>query len=390
MKVELISTGDEVITGMIDDTNASWLCQELLSLGVQVTRRTTVGDALDDLVIALEERSREADVIIFNGGLGPTTDDATTEAVCRVLGVQPVLLEDWLEHIREWHRQKNREMPESNQKQALIPEGAEMIVNPFGTACGYHVRINRAHCFFTPGVPQELNAMFSDTIRPYLLTHFLNDSQTVVKRLFTFGSTESGLQDKIGAASFPEHIVIGYRACYPTIEIKIIGHAAAQADFEAAVATVKGIIGDYIYLEDEGNLPEEIKKFTGEDSFVIFDNVTEGLLGVQLAQNLSVRTVLATNLAFESRHASILGFENHTYALVLDRDVDSGGVHILLNNNKLRKDCHFFVNLDVLTKERGKKAYALITQIIFYQLLTLKTVSLRPDNSVLIDLTEMK
>ena len=124
MKAEIISTGDEVITGMIDDTNTSWLSQQLLSLGIQVTRRSTVGDDLNDLIDVLSERSKYCDLIIFNGGLGPTTDDNTTTAVCKVLNTSPVLLDFWLERIKEWHRAKGRAMPESNKKQAFIPNGA--------------------------------------------------------------------------------------------------------------------------------------------------------------------------------------------------------------------------------------------------------------------------
>ena len=109
MKAEIISTGDEVITGMIDDTNTSWLSQQLLSLGIQV-RIFTVGDDLNDLIDVLSIRSKYCDLIIFNGGLGPTTDDNTTTAVCKVLNTSPVLLDFWLERIKEWHRAKGRKL----------------------------------------------------------------------------------------------------------------------------------------------------------------------------------------------------------------------------------------------------------------------------------------
>ena len=178
LKVELISTGDEVITGMIDDTNASWLCQELLTLGIQVQRRSTIGDNLEDLITILKERSQHCDLIFFNGGLGPTTDDCTTEAVCKALDTKSILLEHWLKHIEAWHKSHNRIMPSSNIKQAYIPMGASFIDNTCGTACGYMVKINKALCFFTPGVPSEFKEMYLKQIKPYLQSNIINDSLT--------------------------------------------------------------------------------------------------------------------------------------------------------------------------------------------------------------------
>ncbi len=390
MRVELISTGDEVITGLIDDTNASWLSQEFLALGIQIHCRSTVGDKVEDLIEILEERSKKADLIIFNGGLGPTSDDNTTKAVCSILNVEDELSPQWLERIKQWHKKRNREMPESNVKQARIPKGATLIDNANGTACGYRVKINNAICIFTPGVPSELKQMFSDEIKPYIVGSYLSDSLTKVKRFFTFGISESLLQDKISEISLAENIVLGYRAYYPTIELKIISHGANDNTFNETVEKIREFAKSYIYLEDEGDLPKTISNIVKGSSFVIFDNVTEGLLGVKLAEYTSVMTVLATTQQFDGRYAKILGFEQHKYAIILDRDVKTSGIHLYINDNVVHKDYHFYVDLDVTIKKYKKDAYALISMIILYQLITNGEVSIKPENSLFIDLTEVK
>lgn len=390
MRVELISTGDEVITGLIDDTNASWLSQEFLALGIQIHCRSTVGDKVEDLIEILEERSKKADLIIFNGGLGPTSDDNTTKAVCNILNVEDELSSIWLEHIKQWHKKRNRQMPESNVKQARIPKGATLINNANGTACGYRIKINKAVCIFTPGVPSELKQMFTDEIKPYVISSFLNNSLTKVKRFFTFGISESLLQDKISEITIPDNIVLGYRAYYPTIELKVISHGANETIFNATVEQIRKFAKPYIYIEDNGDIAKAISNIVKESSFVIFDNVTEGLLGVKLAEHTSVMTVLATSQQFDGRYAKILGFEQHRYAIILDKDDKTSGTHIYINNNVAHKDYHFYVDLDVTIKRYKKDAYALVAQIILFQLIKNGIVDIKPENSLFIDLTEIK
>lgn len=388
IRVELISTGDEVITGMIDDTNASWLCQELLNMGIQVQRRSTIGDNLDDLTAILTERSQYCDLIFFNGGLGPTTDDCTTDAVCKALGVESVFLDNWYQRMLQWHQAHKRVMPESNKKQAYIPKGATFIDNTCGTACGYMVKINQALCFFTPGVPSEFKEMFKLGIKPYLQEHILNDSKTQVKRLFTFGISESLLQDKIAHYSLPEHIVIGYRSYYPTIELKIIAHGATEAEFTQAVKTITAMAQNYIYSEDSDDIQREIKELIDTRSLAIFDNVSEGIIGMQLNQKISNMTVLATAHQCTESLALSLNFDKHDYALILDKGTHKAGANIYIYNNKKDLQYKFFVNINATIKARKKQAYALIAQIIFLQLLKDGKVSLKPEIATLTEIKE--
>ncbi len=242
MQLEIITTGDEIMTGMVTDTNVSWLCQELLNLGVQAARRSTVGDSLEDLTAVISERSQEADLIIVNGGLGPTSDDNTTVAAAKAAGVKLVRHDEWVQKIRAWCDERHRPMLDTNLKQADLPEGATMIDNPCGTACGYYLKIKKALCFFTPGVPREFKAMMTDSILPKIKTEVIGDNNTKVKRLFLFGVGESKLQAMMNTLSIPESITLGYAAGYPLLELKLICHNAKDEEFNQALSAIRDTV----------------------------------------------------------------------------------------------------------------------------------------------------
>ena len=153
MLLEMISTGEEVLAGQIVDTNAAWFSDSMMNLGVELARRSTVGDRIDDLVALFLERSRHADLILVNGGLGPTSDDLSAEAAARAAGVALVEHDGWRRHLQDWFQRRGRQMPAINLKQCLIPATAELVDNPLGSAPGFRLQINRAWFFFTPGVP---------------------------------------------------------------------------------------------------------------------------------------------------------------------------------------------------------------------------------------------
>ena len=143
LNVEMLSTGDEVLHGQIVDTNAAWLADFFFNQGLPLTRRNTVGDNLDDLVAILRERSQQADILIVNGGLGPTSDDLSALAAATAKGEALVLHEEWLTQMERFFSERGRVMAPSNRKQAEIPASAELVDNPVGTACGFAVQLNR-------------------------------------------------------------------------------------------------------------------------------------------------------------------------------------------------------------------------------------------------------
>ena len=169
MRIEIICTGDEVLTGKIVNTNFSYMTQKLEDFGLSVSWGTTVGDDREELLAAFRLSGERADAVIVNGGLGPTVDDLSQEIAARAAGVELVLNEDWLQRMEDFFRRRNRVMSENNKKQAMLPTTAEILDNPIGTACGFALDIGKARFFFTPGVPRELRRMLEEQIIPRLL-----------------------------------------------------------------------------------------------------------------------------------------------------------------------------------------------------------------------------
>lgn len=140
--VEMLSTGDEVLHGQIIDTNAAWLADCFFQQGLPLSSRATVGDDLDSLVRTLLERSLHADILIVNGGLGPTSDDLSALAAATAAGESLIEHPEWITHMENYFASRGRVMSETNRKQAMIPESAELVDNPVGTACGFCLTIN--------------------------------------------------------------------------------------------------------------------------------------------------------------------------------------------------------------------------------------------------------
>ena len=159
MRIEIICTGDEVLTGKIVNTNFSYMTQKLEDVGLSVEWETTVGDDRESLLLAFQLAGARADAVIVNGGLGPTVDDLSQEVAAQAAGVPLVLHEEWLKRMEEFFHRRSRVMPPNNRKQAMLPATAEMLDNPVGTACGFALDIGKARFFFTPGVPRELRRM---------------------------------------------------------------------------------------------------------------------------------------------------------------------------------------------------------------------------------------
>ena len=162
MRIEVICTGDEVLTGKIVNTNFSYITQKLEDVGLSVAWETTVGDDRENLLLAFKLAGQRADAVIVNGGLGPTVDDLSQEVAAEACGVKLVLSDYWMLRMTESYARRGRVMPANNKKQAMLPEGAEFIDNPIGTACGFAVTIGKARFFFTPGVPESFNVLVKE------------------------------------------------------------------------------------------------------------------------------------------------------------------------------------------------------------------------------------
>src|SRR5487761_1124494 len=191
MNIEILCTGDEVLTGKITNTNFSYVSQKLEDAGLTVVWGTTVGDDRDRLEEAFRLAAGRADAVIVNGGLGPTVDDLSQEIAAAAAGVPLVLNEEWLAKMESFFSRRSRIMPPNNRKQAMLPEGAEVLDNPIGTACGFALDIGGARFFFTPGVPRELFRMLAEQVIPRLLARSGAPSVIRLKRFHTYGLGES-------------------------------------------------------------------------------------------------------------------------------------------------------------------------------------------------------
>lgn len=286
LNVEMLSTGDEVLHGQIIDTNAAWLADFFFNQGLPLTRRNTVGDDLDALVAILRERSEQADVLIVNGGLGPTSDDLSALAAATAKGEGLILHPEWLETMTRFFAERGRLMAESNRKQAEIPASAEMINNPVGTACGFAIQLNRCLMFFTPGVPSEFKVMVEQEILPRLHQRFTLPDPPVCLRMTTFGRSESELAQSLNPLTLPPGVVMGYRSSMPIIELKLTGPANQRDAMLALWPEVRKVAGDSLIFEGTEGLPAQIARCLQERqlSLTLSEQFTSGLLALQLSR----------------------------------------------------------------------------------------------------------
>ncbi|WP_421207405.1 competence/damage-inducible protein A [Aeromonas enteropelogenes] len=282
MRIEIISTGDEIVTGLVVDTNAAWLSALLLEQGWQVRRRITVGDNLADLKSALQESASRAEVVLVCGGLGPTADDLTAQAAAEAFGQPLTLFPKWLASIEARYASRGRIMPQSNTKQAWLPQGCELLDNPVGTACGFVVSHTSNHSqsrlFFTPGVPFEFKQMVHEQILPRLKSLAGEQTDTELRRFYTFGISESALSDKLDAAPWPAGIELGYRSSMPLIELKLIGHGASAADMDGAEVRLFEEIQPWLVGRGNEEPARQILALLGERPLTLQEGESRGAL----------------------------------------------------------------------------------------------------------------
>jgi nicotinamide-nucleotide amidase len=223
MIAEILSTGDEIRSGALVDSNTAYIADKLEENGIEVTRHSSCGDDMSVMIDILREISLRADVAVVTGGLGPTTDDITTEAAAKAARVKLTLDKQSLEDIHAMFKKFGRPMSPSNEKQAMFPEGAIILKNPSGTAPGFSLKIGRCTLFFAPGVPFEMKKMLSDYIIPSIIK-LQGDtrSHSIVKTISTFGLGESIVGEKVAdiVKEFKD-IKLGLRATFPEIHVKL-------------------------------------------------------------------------------------------------------------------------------------------------------------------------
>jgi nicotinamide-nucleotide amidase len=261
MQIEVICTGDEVLTGKIVNTNFSYMAQKLEDVGLSVHWGTTVGDDRETLLTAFQLAAARADAVIVNGGLGPTIDDLSQEVAAQAAGVELVLHEEWLQKMESFFARRARTMPPNNRKQAMLPSTAEMLDNPIGTACGFAMDIGKARFFFTPGVPRELRRMLEEQVIPRLLARSGAPASIHLKRFHSYGLGESHVDQLLTGVEALDPaggVKLGFRAHYPQLETKLTVRGRDRDEIAATlapvVAEVKKRLGNFIIAEDDQTL----------------------------------------------------------------------------------------------------------------------------------------
>lgn len=291
MKIEILCTGDEILSGKTTNTNYSYMARQLVENGFDVCWGTTVGDDRQSLVDAFQQASARANVVIVNGGLGPTVDDLSQEVAATAAGVELVLHEEWYNRIAAWYQSRGRKMPQNNTKQAMLPSGAEFIDNPIGTACGFAVDIGTARFFFTPGVPREMFRMMDEQVMPRLKKMRGGDIVTRVKRFHTFGIGESradqmlnGVEDMVDG----NRVKLGFQSHYPQLETKLTARGDSEEELDRMLApletAVRERLGNFIVCEDdhsiESNIHDHLSMING--SIVVAEMHSAGEIATRL------------------------------------------------------------------------------------------------------------
>lgn len=285
---EIFSQGEEVISGQVTDTNAAWLSQKLNQLGFVISRHTAVGDKLQDLIDLLQEISIRADFCICTGGLGPTVDDLTAEAVATAFDSPLQLDSVALAQIERYFSARNRVMVESNRKQAYFPKGAIRIDNAWGTAPGFAIQKNRCWFVFVPGVPTEMRHMFNEHIKEQLEKRFVLKADKLVA-IKSIGIGESDLQQKLNQFSLPDNVQLSFRAAPEEVQTKLLFPVETEdSEIKVCVDNLVKVIGDAVFSVDELNtapndLITVINQLMTEKKYTlsVLETATQGLISAK-------------------------------------------------------------------------------------------------------------
>ncbi len=290
--VEFLVTGDEVMKGLIADTNTQITASKLYPLALSLRRTTVVGDRPEDIRKALLEIGARADFCIVSGGLGPTSDDLTAACAAEAAGVQMRTYQPWLEHLRRrWAKiRPNETMPANNLRQAEVPESAEVLGNPDGSAPAFALRIDRCLFFFLPGVPIEHHRIVDEMVLPRLVAATGN-AVLRSRILHCYGVTESKLDEMVSAIreAHPE-VRFGFRTKFPENHLSLVALATDAATAEANLARVerkcREVLGPLVYGQDGVTFAQAVGEELARrsQSICCAESCTGGLLTQMLTE----------------------------------------------------------------------------------------------------------
>ena len=316
-KVQLLLTGNELMTGDIVDSNSAMMAQVLKDIGLAVNRKVTVADDLALLVSEITYMASTSDILIINGGLGPTVDDLTAQALALAIEEELSQHPQALAHLTNWCQQRGAELNGPNLKQAILPKDCQIIANKNGSAVGFYVRYNNCDIYCTPGVPHELETMLIEQIIPAISEGLPRDLITDVTRLQVFGLGESSLQNIINEQlpQWPATIELGFRAGMPLLEVKLTTKTkkdlALKSIWQKKLANV---LGDHLIAEIKGkpkSLAEHLLNQLHQHNLKITtaESCTGGLIASKLTE------ISGSSMNFE---AGFVTYSNEMKTAMLD------------------------------------------------------------------------
>ncbi len=252
---EIVTTGSELLLGQIVDTNAAWMARHLNAIGIHLYYKSTVGDNENRLCALLQTCLQRSDVVIVTGGLGPTADDITRQALARAVGAPLLIHEPTLEGLRQRFSHWGTKMTANNQRQALVPAGAEIVSNPVGTAPGIRVEIRECVLFALPGVPREMKHMMTESVLPFLKARTGGVGLIRTRTLRTIGIGESMLDHELGELLHSANPTVGLAAHTGQADIRITARGRSEAEVERLLDDMEGqvrsLVGQHVYSDEK-------------------------------------------------------------------------------------------------------------------------------------------
>ena len=312
VQVALLLTGNELMSGDTVDSNSSRIALALGAHKIAVGKKITVGDDPNLLSDSLMDLCASADVVIINGGLGPTEDDLSAELVAEVAGQALVNHPRAIEHLEEWCERRGLELNASNLKQALLPEGADLVANPIGSAVGFALEVNGALVITTPGVPVELTAMLPEICDR--IASRVGGGTAFIRRLQTFGIGESTIQELVNARTddWPDGVTLGFRSGLPQLELKLqVDDASLLDNRDEAENLLHELIGDHIIGYDDEQLAMSLQRalLNRKMSVTAAESCTGGLIASLITREAGSSQVFGSGFVTYSNTAkhSVLG-----------------------------------------------------------------------------------